>query len=347
MLACSIVVVLALAVTGFLMFSPWLQSVTVTTGKDGYASRLLNDQVVHSIDITVDETDWDNMLQQAMSKEYISCDMAIDGERFSNIAVRTKGNTSLSSVASMDSDRYSLKVEFDHYDSGMTYYGLDKLALNNIIQDNTYMKDYLSYKLMNEMGALAPLSSFANITVNGRAWGLYLAVEGIEEGFLERNFGAVTGKLYKPDTMKMGDREQGGQNGKAGGGMPQMPPGNGNGQFPQMGENGEIPQPPDGMMEGADNGRAPAAMAGTGDQLPSGGGAGMPEGAPPDMAGQGEEEEAQQGQNTGERDKAGRGFGGFGGGEDVALVYTDDSYDSYSNILSVPFWIFPTRTRTG
>ena len=137
MLVCSIVVILALAVTGFLMFSPWLQSVMTTAGKTSYASRLLNDQAVHSIDISVDETEWENMLQQAMSKEYLSCDITIDGEKFSNIAIRTKGNTSLSSVASMDSNRYSFKVEFDHYDSGKTYYGLDKLALNNIIQDNT------------------------------------------------------------------------------------------------------------------------------------------------------------------------------------------------------------------
>lgn len=333
MLVCSIVVILALAVTGFLMFSPWLQSVTTTAGKTSYASRLLNDQAVHSIDISVDETEWENMLQQAMSKEYISCDITIDGEKFSNIAIRTKGNTSLSSVASMDSNRYSFKVEFDHYDSGTTYYGLDKLALNNIIQDNTYMKDYLSYKLMNEMGALAPLSSFANITVNGQAWGLYLAVEGIEEGFLERNFGAVTGKLYKPDTMKMGgNRDQGGQNGKGEGGMPQMPPGGGDGQFPQMGENGEMPQPPDGMMPGPHNGQQTAVEAAE-DQKAPGPDGGMAEGIPSAMESQSGEEKDQQGQNTGERDKAGRGFGGFGGGDDVALVYTDDSYDSYSNIF--------------
>ena len=42
------------------------------------------------------------------------------------------------------------------------------------------------------------------ITVNGEDWGLYLAVEGVEEAFLERNYGADYGELYKPDSMSFG-----------------------------------------------------------------------------------------------------------------------------------------------
>ncbi|MFR3786035.1 MAG: CotH kinase family protein [Agathobaculum desmolans] len=59
----------------------------------------------------------------------------------------------------MNSERYSFKVEFDHYDSSITYHGLDKLSLNNLIQDSTMMKDYLTYTMMDEFGAAAPLCS--------------------------------------------------------------------------------------------------------------------------------------------------------------------------------------------
>lgn len=40
--------------------------------------------------------------------------------------------------------------------------------------------------------------------LNGEDWGLYLAVESIEEAFLERNYGSDYGELYKPDSMSMG-----------------------------------------------------------------------------------------------------------------------------------------------
>ncbi len=164
-----------------------------------YESTLFDTSVVHTIDIVMD--DWDEFTANCKSEEYYNCTVVIDNEAYKNVAIRGKGNTSLSQVSN---DRYSYKIEFDHYNSANTYHGLDKLCLNNIIQDNTYMKDYLTYRMMNEMGVASPLCSYAYITVNGEDWGLYLAVEGVEESFLERNYGKDYGELYKPDSMNMG-----------------------------------------------------------------------------------------------------------------------------------------------
>ena len=74
-------------------------------------------------------------------------------------------------MASYGNDRYSFKIEFDHYDSTISYHGLDKLSLNNIIQDNTYMKDYLTYQMMGYFGVDAHLCSYVYITVNGGGLG--------------------------------------------------------------------------------------------------------------------------------------------------------------------------------
>lgn len=168
----------------------------------GYETRLFDQSRVHTIDIVMQ--DWDEFIATCTSEEYSACHLVIDGESYKNVAIRAKGNTSLSSVAAYGNNRYSFKVEFDHYQSGKTYYGLDKLCLNNLIQDNTYMKDYLAYTLMGKMGVASPLCSFVQVNVNGESWGLYLAVEGIEEGFLQRNYGKSYGELYKPDSLSFG-----------------------------------------------------------------------------------------------------------------------------------------------
>ena len=174
----------------------------------GYEQKLFDKTKVHTIDIVMD--DWDSFIDGCEDEEYVSCAVVIDNEAYKNVAIRAKGNTSLSSVAAYGDDRYSFKIEFDHYDSGKSYHGLDKLSLNNIIQDNTYMKDYLCYQMMGYMGVDAPLCSYVWITVNGEAWGLYLAVEGVEDSFLERNYGTLYGELYKPDSQSMGgDRGNG------------------------------------------------------------------------------------------------------------------------------------------
>lgn len=170
----------------------------------GYETRLFDQSVVHTIDIIMDEDDWGEFIDNAASEEYVSCTVLIDNEAYKNVAIRAKGNTSLSQVSNYDNDRYSFKIEFDHYDSSNTYYGLDKLSLNNIIQDNTYVKDYLVYTMMNVFGVNAPLTSFVEISVNGEEWGLYLAVEGVEDAFLQRNYGNENGNLYKPDSQTMG-----------------------------------------------------------------------------------------------------------------------------------------------
>ncbi len=167
-----------------------------------YEDKLFDDSYVHTLNIEMD--DWDSFIETATSEEYSAADVTIDGETIHNVGIRGKGNTSLSTVSQLDSERYSLKIEFDAYEDSNSYYGLDKLCLNNLIQDYTMMKDYLAYKLMGEFGASAPLVSFVYVTVNGEDWGLFLAVEAVEDSFLERNYGSNFGDLYKPDTMSMG-----------------------------------------------------------------------------------------------------------------------------------------------
>ena len=139
------------------------------------------------------------------------------------MGIRPKGNTSLSSIASdPDTDRFSLKLEFDHYTKGQTCFGLDKLILNNNYADATNMKEAIVYDMYQYLGADASLYNYAEISVNGVYWGVYLALEAVEESFLLRNYGTEDGELYKPENM---DGERNGQErpeGEApfGGGMP-------------------------------------------------------------------------------------------------------------------------------
>lgn len=174
-----------------------------------YAKHLFDQSTVHKIEITMDG--WDDFIDNCTDEKYRACAVIIDGEAQGTVGIRAKGNTSLSSMAQYDNDRYSFKIEFDHYQKKKTYRGLDKLSLNNIIQDATYMKDYWSYTFMNHMGLASPLCSYTEIYVNGEYWGLYLAVEGVEEAFLERNYGEDYGELYKPDSLSFGGGRGNGQ----------------------------------------------------------------------------------------------------------------------------------------
>ena len=352
---CIIAVVVALLISILFMNGTTL-GIQVQARTMEYEGRLFDTSKVHTIDIVID--DWDAFLSTAQSEEYSVCSVVIDGEAFKNVGIRGKGNTSLSNVASMDSDRYSFKIEFDQYDSTKSYYGLDKLSLNNLIQDNTMMKDYLTYQMMNEFGVAAPLCSYAYITVNGEEWGLYLAVEAVEESFLQRNFGSNYGDLYKPDSMSMGGGRGNGKDfniddfmgssedgDSTGATIPTVPNEGVQGGQTRPGGIGDPGQQKDGMKPG-ENGnstqQSEQMMPGGNvdfSQMPT-----MPEGFDPSQMGGmmpgGDSNSTQQGDFNPSQQGGMMPGGNMGGGmdkgmgsSDTKLQYIDDQTSSYSNIF--------------
>ncbi|WP_310604019.1 CotH kinase family protein [Anaerosporobacter sp.] len=206
---CTVIILL---LTGVMIYVGNTDLVTSSSGVSfDYETKLFDHDTIMTVDIQVDEDSWNEMLDNASAEEYISCTVVINGEAFANVGIRPKGNTSLTQIVADDTtDRYSFKIEFDHYDKNLNCYGLDKLVLNNVMSDSTYMKEYLSYDILNYAGVVTPLYNYASITLNGEDWGFYIALEAMEESFAMRNYGSSYGQLYKPETMGVGGDEAGG-----------------------------------------------------------------------------------------------------------------------------------------
>ena len=199
-----IAVVMAAAVCLCLCAAAFFDRITAAAGGTGismeYETALFDTDSIISVNIRMDETDWNEMLANATAEDYYQCDVEINGTTFYRVGIRPKGNTSLTSIASdPTTDRYSFKLEFDHYVDGQTCFGLDKLVLNNNYADATNMKEALIYDMYQYLGADASLYNYAKISVNGEYWGVYLALEAVEDSFLLRNYGAESGVLYKPE----------------------------------------------------------------------------------------------------------------------------------------------------
>lgn len=193
---CALAMVLALALTGLLFFGEAL-GIRPASAAPAYASRLFDGSRVHTVDLRVEN--WARFIADAPEELYVPCTVVIDGEEFHQVGLRAKGNNSRRLTESYGLVRYSLKLEFDHYVDGGSYHGLDKFSLDASFQDNSYLKSWLVYDMMDFMEVPTPLRSFVWVTVNGSPWGLFLAIEEPEESFARRNFGADHGQLYKPD----------------------------------------------------------------------------------------------------------------------------------------------------
>ena len=192
---------MAILLVFFIVMVAVLPNVNIEKKKDefSYETLVFNKNKVTTVDIEMAEEDWEDMLANASDEEYKQANVTVNGKKVENVAIRTKGNLSLRSVVNSDSDRYSLKIDFDYYDNTQSLYGLKKLNLNNNYSDTTLMREYISYELMEKMGLPTPGHSYMYVTVNGEERGLYLGVEAVDETFLAKNYGSNNGFLFKPD----------------------------------------------------------------------------------------------------------------------------------------------------
>ena len=203
----GILALLLAAILALLGFMGYWSAASAQMG-DGlsmtYQNTLFDTSSVIEVDIDISEDNWTALLENATAEEYYDCDVTINGTTYEHVGLRAKGNTSLSMVASSDSDRYSFKIKFDEYVDGQSCDGLSKLVLNNNYSDATMMKEALCYDMFAFLGADASLYNYAKVSVNGEYRGVYLALEPVEESFAIRNYGTGYGQLYKPDSMEMG-----------------------------------------------------------------------------------------------------------------------------------------------
>ena len=285
-----------------------------TADEATYTEGLFDTSYVHEINVEIAEDDWKDLLANPLNKTKYAVDVTIDGTKVENVSFATKGNTSLSQVASSDSDRYSFKINFGKYEKGQTYQGLDKLNLNNIMSDATYLKDYLSYMIMREAGVSASLTSYVALSVNGTLHGLYIAIEDVSDAFLERNYGSDDGALYKPETERLDNA--GNAPGQPGG---MQPPDGANNSATAPSQGTDTMTPPNGMPQPPNGGQMPQ-----GDMQP-------PNGMQPQQNGM--QPPTDENGNVQQMPQGGMPQGMDGDSKGADLVYSDDNRESYADIF--------------
>ncbi|MEC0089431.1 CotH kinase family protein [Paenibacillus macquariensis] len=208
---CSIVTIIAMVGCEATTTSSSIENSKVTSttetskANDDIATKVFPKDKIIDVKITIDKDDFQSMMDNASAEEIKTASVDYNGMHYDNVGVRTKGNLSLRSVVSMDdSDRYSLKLSFDEYLSSQTILGISKINLNNGYSDASYMREYLTYELAEQMGLPTPGYSFVNVYVNDELYGFYLAVQQVDEQYLESNFGNSYGALYKGEMTGTG-----------------------------------------------------------------------------------------------------------------------------------------------
>jgi spore coat protein CotH len=131
------------------------------------------------------------------ARSFVSCTIKEGGMTYTNVAVRLKGVGSFRPI----DQKSSFSIKFNKFVAKQEFYGLSRVALNNSIQDPTFINEALCGQLFRDIGVPAARISHAWVHLNGRDLGLYVLAEGINKDFLRRNFKADGGNLYEAYTQ--------------------------------------------------------------------------------------------------------------------------------------------------
>ena len=117
-----------------------------------------------------------------------------EGDRvWTNVAVHLKG--SYGSFRPVD-DKPALTLSFDKFADGQRFHGLQKISLNNSVQDPSYMSEKVCRELFLAVGVPVPRADYATVELNRRSLGLFVLTEGWNKQFLRRHFTNVKGNFY-------------------------------------------------------------------------------------------------------------------------------------------------------
>lgn len=162
---------------------------------------------LHDIRIQLDPDAVDDLI--AAPREYTHGAIEIDDAAFEDVGVRLKGGAGsfvpwggdypeISGDGNGNPGKNALIVDFNRWVKGVDLMGLEKLTMNNLVQDPTCVHEFLGYTLFCESGIPASRSGFAIVTVNGEQKGIYALVETPDnDEFLEEHFGSDDGNLYE------------------------------------------------------------------------------------------------------------------------------------------------------
>lgn len=126
-------------------------------------------------------------------RTYVQAKIQEGSNTYENVGIHLKG--AAGSFRDVD-NQPALTLNFDKFKKGQKFHGLDKLHLNNSVQDPSYLTELICSELFLEAGVPATRVSHAAVELNGRRLGLYVLKEGFGKPFLKRHFANVKGNLY-------------------------------------------------------------------------------------------------------------------------------------------------------
>ncbi|WP_238625399.1 CotH kinase family protein [Aggregatilinea lenta] len=140
---------------------------------------------------------------------WVPVDVTFNGEIWTNVGMRFKGNSSLSGAWRSGSIKLPFKLDFDQFEDdyleidNQRFYGFKQISFSSNWGDESMLHEKVASDLFRESGIAAANTAFYAVYVDyGEGlvyFGLYTAVEVVDDTVIETQFSDDSGNLYKPE----------------------------------------------------------------------------------------------------------------------------------------------------
>jgi spore coat protein H len=140
---------------------------------------------------------------------WVSATIEFEGNTWTNVGVRYKGNSSLTSSWRRGTLRLPLKLDFDEFEDDypeiedQRFYGFKQLSLSNGFSDSSFLRDAATSAILQEAGLPAGETAFYEVVLDyGEgpvSLGLYTLIEVVDDTVVGRYFGSDDGNIYEAE----------------------------------------------------------------------------------------------------------------------------------------------------
>ena len=175
---------------------------------DDDAAFLFKGDQVHTFEFTVSEEDMAFLDNDPVAEIYVPATLRYKGETYLDVGLRYKGsvgawmgcteNGGFNAGGAKTCPKLSMKVKMNWTYEDLTFHGLKKIQFHSMNNDESLMRERLSYYLFRSMGVATSRTAPARLVINGKLVGLFLIVEQIDGAFSRARFTeGGKGNVYK------------------------------------------------------------------------------------------------------------------------------------------------------
>ena len=156
------------------------------------SDALFQRQRILDFHITLPQASYDSLDDNP--RVWVPGSLAFAGAYFADVEVRLKGRAG--SRRDLD-EKCAVKVDLNDLVPGQGIRGINKLTFNNMVQDPSYVHEFLAYTIYRAAGLPAPRIGWSRLYINDEYFGLYLLIESVDDKMLERWYTDASGHLFE------------------------------------------------------------------------------------------------------------------------------------------------------